>query len=184
VEGGLVRGLLACPRGEVSAAEPGLEAVQAAGYAAGVDAEPRVLVHDSLATAVVNTATEARASLVVLGRSSTPGVSPFGSEGEAIAAGLPVPVALLVGRIARIREVEVVREADDRPGGTFDADGLAVDLARRIGGSEVEVVDLEPEVLGGPRPGQLRVLPATSWQLLAGAGEPAQDSATLILPDD
>ncbi|HEY1853667.1 MAG TPA: hypothetical protein VGG40_03705, partial [Solirubrobacterales bacterium] len=97
---------------------------------------------------------------------------------------LAAPVALLVGRIARIREVEIVREPEDRPGGNFDADGLAIDLARRIGGSEIEIADLEPEVLGSPRPGQLRVLPATSWQLLAGTGEPGADSATLILPDD
>lgn len=182
-EGGVVRGLLACPRDQAAEAEPQLEVLQAAAYAAGIDAEPRLLVHDSLAESVVNLATETRASLVVIGRPSSPGTSPFGDAGEAIAAAMAAPVAILVGEAKSIREVEVVREADDHPGGTFDADGLAIDLARRIAGTSIEISDLEPQLLTGAHPGRLRIVPATSWQLLAGTAEPPTDGAILILPD-
>ena len=97
-----------------------------------------------MAESVVNVATENRASLVIVGRPSTPGPSPFGSTGEAIAAALSTPVAILVGDAQRIREVEVVREPE-HVAGSFDADGIAVELARRIGGATVEVSDLDPE---------------------------------------
>jgi Kef-type K+ transport system membrane component KefB len=182
-EVGVVRGVLACPRDQASEAEPQLKTLEAAAYGAGIDAEPRLLVHDSLAESVVNLATETRASLVIIGRPSSPGTSPFGDVGEAIAAAMAAPVALLVGEAELIRGVEVVREADDRPGGPFDADGLAIDLARRIGGTSIQISDLEPQLLAGPQPGRLQIVPATSWQLLAGTTEPAGDGAILILPD-
>ena len=182
-DGGIVRGMLAAPAGEMAALEPRLAELQAAAYAAGVDAEPRLLVHHALAPAVVNIATESRASLVVLG-ASTADASFLGSDAETVAAGLAVPVAILLGGEAEVREVEVVREAADRPGGgAFDADGLAIDLGRRIGGAEVEANDLVPESLQSPRPGLLRIMPATSWQLMAGAADPGEGSAVLLLPD-
>ncbi|HEY5054471.1 MAG TPA: cation:proton antiporter, partial [Solirubrobacterales bacterium] len=184
VEGGVVRGLLASPRSEAGAASERLAELDAAAFAAGIDAESRLLVHDSLAESVVNVATETRASLIILGRPSTPGASAFGSEGEAIASALAAPVAILVGEATRIREVEVVREAEGGPGGNFDADGLATDLARRIGGASVGITDLEPEGAQELRPGQLRLLPANSWQLLAGAANPPAGAAVLILPDN
>ena len=184
VEGGVVRGLLASSRSEVGAASERLATLDAAAFAAGIDAESKLLVHDSLAESVVNVATETRASLVILGRPSTPGASAFGSEGEAIASALAAPVAILVGEARRIREVEVVREAEGGPGGNFDADGLATDLARRISGTSVEFADLQPEELQVLRPGQLRLLPANSWQLLAGAANPPTEAAVLILPDN
>jgi Kef-type K+ transport system membrane component KefB len=183
-EGGVVRGLLASPRSEADAASERLAELDAAAFAAGIDAESRLLVHDSLAESVVNVATETRASLVILGRPSTPGASAFGSEGEAIASALAAPVAILVGEATRIREVEVVREAEGGPGGNFDADGLATDLARRIGGASVGIADLEPEGAQELLPGQLRLLPANSWQLLAGAANPPAGAAVLILPDN
>jgi hypothetical protein len=68
--------------------------------------------------------------------------------------------------------------------GSFDADGIAVELGRRIGGTSVEISDLDPEALEGLRPGRLRVLPATSWQLLAGTDNPPAGSAVLIVPDN
>lgn len=182
-EGGVVRGLLAAPRDRAAGAAADLERLAAAAYAAGIDAEPRILVHDSLAESIVNVATENRASLVIVGRPSTPGPSAFGSTGEAIAAALAAPVAILVGEAERIREVEVVREPE-HVAGSFDADGIAVELARRIGGTSVEVSDLDPEALGDLRPGQLRLLPATSWQLLAGTDDPPAGSAVLIVPDN
>ena len=183
-EGGVVRGLLAAPRAEAEAAEERLAELDRAAYSVGIDAESRLLVHDSLAESVVNVATEARASLVILGRRRAPGASAFGSEGEAIAAGLSVPVAILVGEATDIHEVEVVREAADHAGGNFDADGLAADLARRIAGTAVELADFEPATAPPPpHSGQLRLLPANSWQLLAGAPDPPAGAALLILPD-
>jgi Kef-type K+ transport system membrane component KefB len=183
-DGGVVRGMLAVPPGEAATFEPRLAELQAAGYAVGVDAEPRLLVHSALAQAVVNTATESRASMVVLGAASAEEVSPLGSDAEAVAAGLAAPVAVLLGNEPEVREVEVVREAQDRPGGgAFDADGLAIDLGRRIGGAAVEANDLVPESLQPPPPGLLRIMPATSWQLLAGPADPGTRSAVLLLPD-
>lgn len=183
-DGGMVRGMLAAPAGAMAALESRLAELQAAGYAAGVDAEVRLLAHGALAPAVVNTAAESRASLVILGAATTAGASPFGSDAEAVAAGLPVPVAVLLGSDAELREVEVVREAADRPGGgAFDADGLAIDLGRRIGGARVEAGDLVPASLGAPRPGLLRIMPVTSWQLLAGTADPGASAAVLLLPD-
>ncbi len=182
-EGGVVRGLLATPRADAEAAGRRLATLEAAGYAAGVDAEPRLLVHDSLPAGVVNLATESHASLVILGQPHTPGASAFASAGEAVAAGLAVPVALLVGAAESIREVDVVREAEVASGGSFDADGVAVDIARRVGGTEVEVGDLDPEAVAVLRAGQLRVMPMNSWQLLAGAPEPPPGAALLLLPD-
>ncbi len=184
VEGGVVRGLLACPRSDAAAASDRLEELDAAAFAAGVDAESKLLVHDSLAESIVNVATETSASLIILGRPSTPGASAFGSEGEAIASALAAPVAILIGEARRISEVEVVREAEGGPGGNFDADGLAIDLARRIGGSAVEVTDLAAGEVQPLRAGQLRLLPANSWQLLAGAANPPAGAAILILPDN
>jgi Kef-type K+ transport system membrane component KefB len=182
-EGGVVRGLLASPRDQADAAATRLGELDAAAYAAGIDAESKLLVHDSLAESIVNVATENRASLVIVGRPSTPGASAFGSTGEAIAAALAAPVAILVGEAARIAEVEVVREPEHVVSGSFDADDLAIDLGRRIGGTSVEVSDLDAEALGELRPGQLRLLPATSWQLLAGAANPPAGAAVLIVPD-
>jgi Kef-type K+ transport system membrane component KefB len=182
-DGGVVRGLLATRRGDAAALEPRLGELLAAGYAVGVDAEPHLLVHQALAEGVVNVATESRASLVLLGVADAAGSSPFGSEAEAIAAGLPVPLAVLVGTEPTVREVEVVREADDHPGGAFDAGGLAIDLGRRIAGAAVEAADLGPAALESPAPGVLRIMPATSWQLAAGTADPRQGSAVLLLPD-
>jgi Kef-type K+ transport system membrane component KefB len=182
-DGGVVQGLLAAPRGETAALEPRLAEMQAAGYAVGVDAAPRLLVHHALAEAIVDTATEARASFVVLGAPGPAEGSILGSDAEAIAAGLAVPIGILLGTDPTVREVEVVREATDRPGGAFDADGLAIDLGRRIAGTAVQAGDLLPESLEPPRPGTLRIMPATSWQLLAGTAAPDAYSAVLLLPD-
>jgi Kef-type K+ transport system membrane component KefB len=182
-DGGVVRGLLAAPRREIEALHPRLAELQTAGYEVGVDVEPRLLVHDGLAEGVVNMATEAHASFVILGAPQGSEVSPFGSDEEAIAAGLAVPVGILLGTDPAVREVEVVREADDRPGGAFDADGLAIDLGRRLAGAAVQAGDLVPESLESPRPGLLRIMPATSWQLLAGTATPRPSSAVLLLPD-
>jgi hypothetical protein len=183
-DGGVVHGMLAAPPGAMDERESHLAELQAAGYAVGIDVEPHLLVHDALADSVVNAATEGRASLVVLGASTSADASPFGSDAEAITAGLAAPVAVLLGSGAEPREVEVVREPQDRPSGSvFDADGLAVDLGRRIAGAAVETGDLVPESLEAPRPGLLRIMPATSWQLLAGTAEPGSSSAVLLLLD-
>ena len=165
-EGGVVRGLLASPRDQAEDAADRLGELDAAAYAAGIDAESRLLVHDSLAESIVNVATENRASLVIVGRPSTPGPSAFGSTGEAIAAALAAPVAILVGEAERIREVEVVREPE-HVAGSFDADGIAVELGRRIGGTSVEVSRPRPRSAGGAPP---RPAAAAARDLLAAAG--------------
>ena len=183
-DGGVVHGLLARSRQEAKSSDGALAQVEAAGFDAGLDAEPKLLVNDSLAEGVVNAATEARASLVLVGQPSVAGASAFGSAGEAVAAALAAPVAILVGEATSIREVELIRDHADGVDRASEANRLAAELARRLGGSRIHIREAEtptdPQAL---MPGQLCVLPATSWELLAQPVDPPPGAAVLIVPD-
>ncbi len=183
-DGGVVHGLLARPRQEAKSSDAALAQVEAAGFSAGLDAEPKLLINDSLAEGVVNAAAEARASFVLVGQSSIAGASAFGSAGEAIAAALASPVAILVGEASSIREVELIRNHTDGVDRASEAKRLAAELARRLGGSRIHVRETEtPTHPKNLTPGQLCVLPATSWELLAGPVDPPPGAALLIVPD-
>ena len=183
-DGGVVHGLLARSRQEAKSSDGDLAQVEAAGFDAGLDAEPKLLVNDSLAEGVVNAATEARASLVLVGQPSVSGASAFGSAGEAVAAALASPVAILVGEATSIREVELIRGHADGVERASEANRLAAELARRLGGGRITVREADtpthPQAL---MPGQLCVLPATSWELLAQPVDPPPGAAVLIVPD-
>ncbi len=183
-DGGVVHGLLARSRQAAKTSDGALARVEAAGFDAGLDAEPKLLVNDSLAEGVVNPATEARASLVLVGQPSVEGVSAFGSAGEAVAAALAAPVAILVGEAPSIREVELVRDHADGVDRHSAASRLAAELARRLGASRIRIREsdapTDPKTL---LPGQLCVLPATSWELLAQPVDPPAGAAVLIVPD-
>ncbi len=177
-DSGVVRGLLARTRGDTHSSDGALAELEAAGFAAGLDCEPKLLVHDSLIEGVVNAATEVRASLVIVGQSSVASASAFGSAGEAVAEALAAPVAILVGDATSIREVELVQDRDN--GDARATDELATELARRIGGTRVSI--RKPGLLEELQPGQLCLLPATSWQLLAQPVDPPSGAAVLIVP--
>ena len=119
-----------------------------------------------------------------MGQPSVAGVSAFGSAGEAVAAALASPVAILVGEASSIREVELIRNHAEGVDRASEANRLAAELARRLGGSRIHIREAEtpthPEAL---TPGQLCVLPATSWELLAQPVDPPAGAAVLIVPD-
>lgn len=184
-DGGVVRGLLARSRRDAKSSNGALAEMEAAGFAAGIDAEPKLLVSDSLVEGVVNAATETQASLVLVGQPSAAGASAFGSAGEAVAAALSAPVAILVGEVKSIRGVELILEREeDQVEGTSTANALATEIAKRIGGAAVHLRESQlPTKLEALQPGQLCLLAATSWQLLAQPIDPPPGAGVLIVPD-
>jgi hypothetical protein len=139
------------------------------------------MVHSALAEGILNAALAEGASLVLIGQRSAEAASALGTSAEAVAAATPVPVAILMGDLKNIKEVQLIRTAEPRPGpAAADAAHLAAEIAARVGGPNVP--ERKPD---GPawaahlRPGQLCVAPATSWQLLA-ASEPAPGSAIVV----
>ena len=113
-DSGAVRGLLAQPRGAGGADDGELAELDAAAFAAGVDADSRLLVHDrSLPESVVNAATEAHSSFVLLGQPRAGGAAPLPGTGEVVAGALAAPVGILIGNATAIEEVVV---ADGRDG--------------------------------------------------------------------
>ncbi len=180
---GVVRGLLARPR--VGGADgAGLAELDAAAFAAGVDAESRLLVHDrSLAESIVNAATEAGASFVLVGQPAD-GASPFGSAAETIAAALAAPVGILVGDAEAIDEVIVVHDEDQAAAAEAGSESFAAEVADRLlragAGATEAGARFEPADL---RPGQLCLLPIGHWQLLSQRFAPPPGAALLIVPD-
>jgi Kef-type K+ transport system membrane component KefB len=183
---GVVRGLLARARGSGSDDGAGdLAALDAAAFVAGVDAESRLLVHDrSLAESVVNAATEARASFVLLGQPATDGGSPFGSAGETVAAALASPVGVLVGDAEAIEEVVLLRDEDAPAVAESGAETLTGEIAARLARAGAAIgetrANLEPSDL---RPGQLCLVPEGRWEVMAQRFAPPHGTALLIVPD-
>ncbi len=179
---GVVRGLLACSPVDAKSRSDLLAELTAAGFAAGVDTEPRLMVHTSLAEGVVHAAVAENASLVLISQHSAQAASALGTSGEAVAAATPVPVAIVIGNLERVGEVELVRLRDSQPDGAgTGASRLAAELATRLGGSRVRTRDSSSESWSAElRPGQLCIAPAASWQLLAFS-DPPPGAAVIIV---
>ncbi|HET7052572.1 MAG TPA: cation:proton antiporter [Solirubrobacterales bacterium] len=168
-DSGVVHGLLSSPAAEAHSRQPLLSELSAAAFAADIDAEPQLLVHDSLPEGIVNAASADRASLVLVGQRPS-AASAFGTAGEAVAAATPAPVAILIGEAARVRRVRFT------PNGNSSASQLAAKLAARLGADGDTAVDrLAPD--------ELCVMPASSWELLADPPEPPAGAAVLIVPE-
>jgi len=168
-DNGVVHGLLASPPGEAPSRRALLAELGAAAFAADLDAEPTLLVHESLPDGVVNAAAAERASLVLVGQHPA-AASAFGSAGEAVAAMAPAPVAILIGDADRIGRVHLSRDGDSA------ASELAAELAVRLGADGAAPVE---ELSAG----ELCVMPAASWELLADPPEPPAGAAVLIVPE-
>jgi Na+:H+ antiporter len=170
-DNGVVHGLLASPPAEAASRQPLLGDLKAAAFAADLDAEPTLLVHESLPEGVVNAAAAERASLVLVGQRPA-AASAFGSAGEAVAAAASAPVAILLGEGRRIGAVRLA----DSDGASPDVASLAGELATRLGADgAAEVEALEP--------GELCVMPAASWALLADPPRPPPGTAVLVVPE-
>jgi hypothetical protein len=181
-DGGVVRGLLACSPDDARARAEQLEEVGAAAFSAGIDAEPRLMVHTGLADGILNAAVAEQASFVLISQRSAKAASALGTAAEAVAAASPIPVAILLGHASQITDVELV-EPDASQIGIAGADALRVasQCAARLAGSGLRTRRVAD---GGwqaeSRDGRLYVVPATAWQLLASA-EPAPGTAIVIV---
>jgi Kef-type K+ transport system membrane component KefB len=168
-DNGVVRGLLSSPPGDAPARQEMLADLGTAAFAADLDAEPTLLVHESLPEGVVAAAVAERASLVLVGQRPA-AASAFGTAGETVATATPAPVAILIGDAARVTRVRL--SAD----GGSTAARLAAELAARLGADG----DARVEQLG---PGELCVMPAASWEMLADPPEPPPGAAVLVVPE-
>jgi hypothetical protein len=178
---GLVRGVLACSPTDAQARASLLRQLSAAGFAAGVDTEPRLMVHNALAEGILNAALAEGASLVLIGQRSAEAASALGTSAEAVAAATPVPVAILLGDLEDIKEVQLIRTDGTRQGpAAANAARLAAEIAARVGGPNVPARKPDgPAWAAHLRPGQLCIAPAASWQLMA-ASEPPPGSAIVV----
>jgi hypothetical protein len=182
-DSGVVRGILASSPADAHARSVLLAQLSAAGFAAGVDTEPRLMVHTALAEGILNAALAEQASLVLIGQHSAEAASALGTSGEAVAAATPVPVAILLGDLKSIGEVQLIRTEEPHPGHpASNASRLAAELAARIGGPNVRAREPDgPAWAGELRPGQLCIAPATSWQLLASSDPPPGTAIVIVL---
>jgi Kef-type K+ transport system membrane component KefB len=182
-DSGIVRGILATSPGDAHTRGALLAQLSAAGFAAGVDTEPRLMVHTALAEGILHAALAEQASLVLVGQNSAEAASALGTSAEAVAAALPVPVAILMGDLKSIREVALIRPEQGELGPSpSSAARLAAEIAARVGGANF--VAREPDGPGWAaqlRPGQLAIAPATSWQLLASSDPPPGTALIITL---
>ncbi len=182
-DSGIVRGILATSPGDAHERGALLAQLSAAGFAAGVDTEPRLMVHTALAEGILHAALAEQASLVLVGQHSAEAASALGTSAEAVAAALPVPVAILMGDLKNVREVQLIRPEQAHLGpAASNAARLAAEIAARVGGANM--LAQEPDGPGWAaqlRPGQLAIAPATSWQLLASSDPPPGTALIITL---
>jgi hypothetical protein len=184
-DSGLVRALLECPPTEKRERESSLRQLHRIGFAVGVDVDPGLLVHPSLAEGIINVVAEHEPSLVLVGQRTASAHPALGGIGEAVAASVPVPVAILLGEAERIGEV-VLMQADpervvDGNGTGTGAIAVADALATRIGGKNVTRRGASDKTLGDLRPGQLCIAPVDSWQVMAAVNPPEGAALMMVL---
>jgi Na+:H+ antiporter len=168
-DNGVVRGLLTSPPGDAPSRQGMLADLGTAAFAADLDAEPTLLVHESLPEGVVNAAAAEDASLVLVGQQPA-AASAFGTAGETVATAIPAPVAILIGDATRVARVRLSADGDST------AAKLAAELAARLGADG----DAEIGQLGR---GEICVMPAASWEMLADPPEPPPGAAVLVVPE-
>jgi len=105
-----------------------------------------------------------------------------------VAAATPVPVAIILGSVDSIGEVELIRKdrATDQgeapQDGLADAAGLASEIASRLAGARVRIRD--PGGAGWSAklsPGRLSITPTSSWELLAFSDPPPDTAVVVVL---
>ena len=182
-DSGVVRGVLACPRDDAVSRRKQLEQLSSAAFTAGIDAEPQLIVHTGLAEGILNVAVAEQASFVLIGQRSARSVSALGTAAEAVAAASPMPVAILLGNVSQITDVELI-EPDGGLVGVEGADAMRVarECALRLAGSKVRTNHIAN---GGWRPeardGRVSVVPTMAWQLLASVDPPSGTAMVVVL---
>ena len=185
-DSGVVRALLGSSPADTGVREASLAQLHTIGFAVGVDVDPSLLVHTSLAEGIINIAAVQRPSLVLVGQRTASAHLALGSAGEAVAASITSPVAIVVGDAKRI--VEVVLIESERPAGPGrdSAVALAAELAARVGGKSVTVRPAgqaagQAQSFSDLAPGQLWIAPANSWQVLAAPDPPPGAALMMVL---
>ena len=178
-DSGVARGLLSCSPADTRAREPSLAELSRAGYAVGLDVDPGLLVHRGLAEGVVLAVAAQDPSLVIVGQRQAADPA-LGSAGEAVAASVTAPVAIVIGEADRVGEVLLIETPSASDGRGDESARLAAELARRLGGNAVKRVPAAefpaPEELA---PGQVCVAASSSEQVLA-ASDPAPGAVLVI----
>ena len=136
-DSGIVRGLLRSSPTDALDRERDLVQLRTAGFAVGLDTDPALLVHGSLEEGVINTVATHHPSFVIITQRSASAAPALGTAGEALAATLPSPVAIVVGEVATITEVQLVETHAAGDPREPKSVGLAEDLASRIGGKKL-----------------------------------------------
>ena len=170
------------PVRDASCARKRLAELRRAGFAVGVDADPELLVHSSLAEGITNVAAVERPSFVLVGQRSASAHPAFGGPGEAVAATITAPVGIVIGDATAIGKVVLVRTPELDPSGGDGAVALAAELAARIGGKSVTTRDAgQGGSFSDLSPGELWIAPARSWQVLAASDPPSGAALILVL---
>jgi Kef-type K+ transport system membrane component KefB len=178
-DSGVVRGLLRSSPDEARARERELAKLRVAGFELGIDSDPALLVHTSFAEGIINAVAVHQPSLVLITQRHVSAASALGSVGEAVAAAIPSPVAILVGETETIADVELLESGPRQDRHDTAALDLAAELASRIGGKDLtrrRVSELPDE--DGLRAGQVSIAAVTSWEVLAASDPP--DGAALV----
>jgi Kef-type K+ transport system membrane component KefB len=181
-DSGVIRALLGCRPGEKRAREASLVELHRVGFGVGVDVDPKLLVDASLAEGIINVAAEQEPSFVLVGQRSASAHPALGGSGEAVAASITSPVAILIGESTRIGQVVLIDRGEDPEHNGSLPRGLAGELAARIGGKNV-IVRRPGE---GPEfedlaKGQLCIVRADSGEVLASQNPPPGAALMLVL---
>jgi hypothetical protein len=181
-DSGVVRGLLGSAPAETDARELSLSDLRSAGFAVGVDVDPALLVHTSLAEGIINVVAAQRPSFVLVGQRSAAAHPAFGGVGEAVAASITAPVGIVIGDATRIDEVVLVQTGREDESDSDGVSTLAAELAARIGGKGVTTREAgASRSFAELAPGQLWITPAHSWQVLAAADPPHGAAMMMVL---
>jgi hypothetical protein len=181
-DSGVVRGVLGSAPADKGARESMLARLRRVGYALGVDTDPHLILHGSFAEGIVNAVAEHEPSFVLVGQRRASVDPVVGSTGEAVAASIASPVAILIGAMEKIRDVVLL----DTDGGgdrqRAGAAGIAAELAARIGGRNVRVWSArDAETLSALIPGQLAIAPHGSRQELEATDLPPGAALMMVL---
>ena len=182
-DGGVVRGVLGSSPHEATKQQAELSQLRTAGHAVGLDVDPTLLVHTTFVDGIINDVAAQRPSFVLVGQRSRSAHLVLGGAGEAVAASITTPVAVVTGDVTRPTKVVLVEpepSADPVPG---SAAALASDLALRIGAKDLErrktasTRDLSEAV-----PGQLWITHSETWsEVVAGDDLPRGTALMTVL---
>jgi hypothetical protein len=130
---------------------------------------------------VINIVASHHPSLVLITQRSAAAAPALGTAGEAVAATIPSPVAIVIGEAPTIAEVQLVETHSAEEHRDQQSLGLAEELAFRIGGKKL----IRDRSSGLPstdelRAGQICVAAVTSWEMLA-ASDPPRGAALIFV---